>query len=1485
MARLFISHSSADNAIALALASWLEANGSRDYFLDIDNDRGIAPGERWPATLTGALNRCEAVICILSPAWRKSEHCSYEFHAADGLGKRIFGVIVEGIHRSQLPVQMTAEWQVWDLTTPDDPVSITVAKSPLVSETIVYFPRAGLAALARGLQKAGLDASSFLWPPDGQRDRSPYPGLRALEEVDAAVFFGREASIARAIDQIRRLRKLNVEHLFVVLGASGAGKSSFLRAGLLPRLKRESEHFIVFPAIRPGSAAISGSQGLLNSLKGALAECGLSMSAADVRDELRSVSLGGVLMRIQCAVQRTDRSPEPTLIVPIDQAEELLASDGEDEAQQFFDYVDALRTHLSPTELPDASGQRLRLLFVITIRSDSLPRLQAVDALQALSPVLFSLPAIPVTEFKSVIEGPANLHSKTVKPLVITPQLTEELVAASMGADALPLLALTLEWLYRNFTNDKGTYVGHEEYKLLGGVRGVIGIAVKRAFEQSDSAPAIPTQRQEQERLLKQIFPYIATVDPDTGDWKRRVALRATMRRELPQADALVSRLTEQRLLVTDSRREADGAEPVEVVEVAHEALLRQWDTLERWLREFATDLSASESIRRSAKDWFRNNFDDALLVHATHRLQEAEALLEDERMGGRFESIERKYVAACRARHRRELEEREDQLRSIAEQQAARAALQRHVTWGLSAATAVVMGLLVWIVMQTREVSLQTSLALAGAAEAAADQKRFNQALRLGMLAAKASWLRPAHATAAPALSRAADASKLRALFIGHTGGVLSARFSADGNRVVTASSDGTARVWDADTGKPVGAPMKHGDVVKSSSFSADGKRVVTASEDKTARVWDAGTGKPVGEPMKHGDVVNSSSFSADGKRVVTASEDKTARVWDAGTGKPLGEPVKHDGPVYSASFSADGKRVVTASWDKTARVWDADTGKPVGEPMTHDAPVISVSFSADGKRVVTASEDETARIWDADTGKPEGEPMNHDGPVNSVSFSADGKRVVTASSDGAARIWDADTGKPVGKPMKHDKPIYSASFSADGKRVVTASEDKTARVWDADTGKPVGEPIKHDESVYSASFSADGKRVVTASWDKTARVCDTDTGKPVGEPMKHGDVVNSSSFSADGKRVVTASWDETARVWDAGTGKPVGEPMKHGDVVNSSSFSADGKRVVTASEDKTARVWDAGTGKPLGEPVKHDGPVYSASFSADGKRVVTASWDKTARVWDADTGKPVGEPMTHDAPVISVSFSADGKRVVTASEDETARIWDADTGKPEGEPMKHDGPVNSVSFSADGKRVVTASSDGAARIWDADTGKPVGEPMEHDGPIYSASFSADGKRVVTASKDKTARVWDADTGTPVGAPMTHDASVYSASFSADGKRVVTASEDKTARVWDADTGKPVGAPMTHDAPVNSASFSADGKRVVTASEDKTARVWDDFWSSLVRPENLMKEVCQRQLRGSVRALTEEDIAAVRILSPKRVGENVCDGVAVPTR
>ncbi|XRB25343.1 EF-hand domain-containing protein [Pseudoscourfieldia marina] len=577
-----------------------------------------------------------------------------------------------------------------------------------------------------------------------------------------------------------------------------------------------------------------------------------------------------------------------------------------------------------------------------------------------------------------------------------------------------------------------------------------------------------------------------------------------------------------------------------------------------------------------------------------------------------------------------------------------------------------------------------------------------------------------------------------------GHSGGVTSASYSADGTRIVSASQDKTVRVWDATTGACISVLEGHSGAVTSASYSADGTRIVSASYDKTVRVWDATTGASLSVLEGHSGRVTSASYSADGTRIVSASADKNVRVWDATTGACLSVLEGHSRDVLSASYSADGTRIVSASVDKSVRVWDATTGACISVLEGHSDEVNSASYSADGTRIVSASDDKTVRVWDATTGACISVLEGHSDMVSSASYSADGTRIVSASGDETVRIWDATTGACLSVLEGHSNRVTSASYSADGTRIVSASMDHTVRVWDATTGASLSVLEGHSDEVNSASYSADGTRIVSASVDNTVRVWDATTGACLSVLEGHSGRVTSASYSADGTRIVSASWDNTVHVWDATTGACLSVLEGHSDGVTSASYSADGTRIVSASYDKTVRVWDATTGACLSVLEGHSNWVSSASYSADATRIVSASDDKTVRVWDATTGACLSVLEGHSGAVSSASYSSDGTRIVSASDDKNVRVWDATTGACLSVLEGHSDNVLSASYSADGTRIVSASDDETVRVWDATTGSCISVLRGHTGEVHSASYSADGMRIVSASFDKTVRVSD---------------------------------------------------------------------------------------------------------------------------------------------
>jgi hypothetical protein len=537
MARLFISHSSRNNDKAIEVRDWLTANGWDDVFLDLDPDRGIVAGQRWKEALQKAATRCEVVVALVSAEWLASGWCKSEIDAARLMGKKVIAALV-GIDKAQVPVDLTDE-QFIDLT--GDPQAYR--------------------RLKEGLKRAGLDPTSFPF----EAGRRPYPGFAYLEEQDAAVFFGRDAQIVRGLDEIRRLVRTGIARMLVILGASGSGKSSFLRAGLWPRLKRDDLAWLPLPIVRPERAAISGKYGLAESLRqvmndprfaDGIRQRDLPRSRADVQDFIEKTDDGlarlfAALRDIAQAAASADNAPSPTILLAIDQGEELFNDDGQEEDRRFIDI-------LTKTLAADP-----HTLAILAMRSDSFPLLQGDPSLAALPKDTFPLDMMLEGSYRAVIEGPAQLVEPT--PLKIDPLLTDALLEDISGQDALPLLAFTLAHLYENFAADNElTLAGYDK---IGRVKGVIDQTVVQAFAEAVARGEAPKDTKAQLALARSAFiPHLAQVNA-AGQFVRRVA---TLDQIPAEARPLIDRFADQRLLIKDRRQDA------EVIEVAHEALLRQ---------------------------------------------------------------------------------------------------------------------------------------------------------------------------------------------------------------------------------------------------------------------------------------------------------------------------------------------------------------------------------------------------------------------------------------------------------------------------------------------------------------------------------------------------------------------------------------------------------------------------------------------------------------------------------------------------------------------------------------------------------------------------------------------------------------------------------------------------------------------------------------------------------------------------------------------
>jgi WD40 repeat protein len=1425
MSRIFISHSSADNAFALALGIWLKRVGWDDYFLDFESSKGIEPGANWQHALQAANDRCEAVLILLSKAWLESRWCLAEFHAAQQQGKPIFGLLIADIPYRAIPKELTDEWQLCNIVRGDEREIIIAESDPQVPKTQVSFAQAGLQRLKFGLERTGLAPSYFPWPPLEEPGRAAYPGLRSLEAQDAAVFFGRNADIVHGLDMLRRVREQRVQRMVAILGASGAGKSSFLKAGLWPRLKRDDRHFLLLPIVRPQSAVISGATGLVEALKKAYEEYGAPRPHDDISVGVETDD--GFTRMIDDLVQRHMQRlvigrTRPTVVLCIDQAEEMFRGEGQREAARFT----ALLTHIlrQPNSLEARSESVGHYLAVLCTTTQDYEKVQTAQGIKDIRQAVFSLAQMDRAEFKSVIDGPAACSTKAGRKLAVSPELTARLLSEARGADALPLLAFTLERLYLVYGASEELSV--EQYEQLGGVQGSIDAAVEAALASPGTQPVIPSDAAACERLLHDGFiPWLAGIDPDTEEPRRRVARWE----EIPEASrGVIDRLVSQRLLVRDRRKIEGSTTAVTVVEVAHEALLRQWGALTRWLDADAAALKSAEAVQRSAKEWCKRkragDHPDDFLAHSGERLISAEALKLRPDFVQLLGASGIAYLDACRDAADAAIEERENRVKQVEEAQKKRGHAQRWTATVLLALTAFLIYFGMRTVQQTRQNAMETSTQLAKAAASASDRGYYDRAMRLSLMGRDKGFLSPGTRDADEQLRRAAAASLLSAQLNGHQDDVTSVSFSDDGTRLLTLSLDRTVRVWDSATGQQISL-MMHGtrihrhspdDIrVKSSResfmdnsgitsavFDHTARRVLTAGYDGTVRMWDASTGKEtarrsLGMFLR----VDHAALDPDGVTAVIIAGSSNGEIWNVPANTIV--PFKlEDGPMTYAAFDHDGSRFL-ATYNSTTRgsaggVWNTRTGKRISRFEPTESGFKSASFSSDGQRILgRPSTGMTATLFDANTGKLIARFEGYD-----AALFPDGSRVITAWHDAnnvhTLRMWDAATGKEIWAPVRLDSAVTSLTISPNGQRVVTTDENGVAQVWDAIVDR---ETVK---DAYEEAYPGDRER----SGAGRARVKLRNVAKLVG----HARPILTSAFAPDSEHIATGT----------GTGVASG----NGYIAAASGAVPDSESIATSPLDFTVRIWNVADGKTVARRFfGHQTGVDHVAFSPDSQRLLSTSQWGHVMIWTTRDGTRIVALPNETQAIVHGIFSADGTRAAVIGEKDS-QVADARTGAAIAPLVQHFNMIQDAAFSADGRHIVIVTMNGQLVIVDASTGKSVLDCNAADA-LWHGEFSPDGRRVLTAGPKTAAQLSDLTRCEPVllydetGAAA-NKSDALRATFSADGARVLVSYADHSVRVWNASTAEAISRLRFADKrdPPDEARFSPDGERVLTWSE-----------------------------------------------------------------
>jgi WD40 repeat protein len=1162
----------------------------------------------------------------------------------------------------------------------------------------------------------------------------PFRYLEAFGERDAGWFFGRERETGRLV------RLLERRTLAAVVGASGAGKSSLVQAGLVPRLRRRGVRVLTMrPGARPFERLCE------------LAGDGVLPAPAEL------ACRPGVLAEALRA--------QATVVI-VDQLEELYTQVADTDARRAF--ADALVAVA-------AAGDPLRL--VVTLREDYLGRVaESPSLLEAIGAHLMVVAPPDEGAMIEALERPARRAGARFEP-----GLVEAIVRALVGQAApLPLLQLGASRLWQE--RDRGAFLVRRA--ALESAGGLPGLLATHADEVLAAVP--PAHAQVARQVLLELV---------TPDRTRRQLDPRELCARLPDA-RLAERVLEQLVagrLITVARGERG-----ELAELAHESLIERWTKLRAWIDEGQEDWRLRQHVATAASDWATRGRARTLLY--TGDLLAA-ALRWRARAAGAPSALERDFLDASEAAARR-----------------ARRRQRVVLASALVSAAAVTAGAL--LAVRAYRLDARAARLRATVIAATSEPDPLVGALVLAEVARDGE--PPGGADAARSLaSHPLPLVVLR----GHSDYLRSVAFSPDGTRLVTASHDGTARVWRADgAGVPI-VLRGHVGWVTSATFTLDGTRVVTTSADGTARVWRAdGTGAPV-VLSGHERLVWAASLHPDGRHVATASEDRTVRIWDLDGQEPPSVLRGHEGSVELVAYSPDGSRLVSASDDQTARVW---SGREA--PMVlrgHTQAVMKARFSPDGTRIVTASTDGTARVFRVDGGAAPIVLRGHQGWIASCFFDASGARVLTAGIDGTARVWRADgTGDPlVLQARAGGAGVVTASFSPDGRQVATVTSDGYARLFALDD--PV-EPLAlrtHAGRMGQLAFSPDGTRLATAD-DIDVRVWALDAARDPVVLRGHWRQVVAGLPTRDGRRVVTASNDGSVRVWDAvGARAPV-VLAEGGTFVGRPALSPDGSQVAVPYVDGSVRLLalDGSGGRWLQGPSRGTDPVVAFG----GDRLATVGADGIVRVFGADGLEAPIELAGPADPVAEVVVSPDGRWLATAAR-ERARVWDLDDRS-----SRALGGAQAIAISPGADEIALGGADGSVRLVhpDGGGGRLLGN---HAGRVVRIAFSPDGRSVLTASSDGNAAVWRLD-GSTHTTLRGHDRPLFDAAFSPDGRSVVTASEDETARVWPLDRPDDPTVLRGHSFEVVYAAFLPAGDRVITCSTDRTCRIWRIGWARLVQ-------------------------------------------------
>ncbi|MHC5746560.1 MAG: nSTAND1 domain-containing NTPase [Nostoc sp.] len=1161
-----------------------------------------------------------------------------------------------------------------------------------------------------------------------QVDVCPYRALNAFDFTaeDVKVFFGRIALTDELLAQI-------YEHNFLaVLGPSGSGKSSVVRAGLLYELqqgKRRSgtETWHILPIIRPGESPLRNLAGIF------IPEI---LRTKKKGEALLSSSLSDLKARgADALVDLINEDYEQSVVLVVDQFEEIftLCRGSQEKEQERKDFLDCLFGAV------DTLAGKLRL--VITLRADFLGKCleQSYGNLaERIKNCRVDITPLTDSELDEVINKPAATVGLQVAPY-LQDRLKEHIREAP---GSLPLLEYALTELWRDWHThytsgdaDVGNQLTFEGYDRIGGVAGALEKQANAVYESFAESTV-------KQGLVQRIFLELVQPGEETEDTRRQVLRQELISEIHPESmlDEVLGKLIEARLVVTDEIPTENDPNAV-VIELAHEATIRHWQQLRYWLNKHRQDLPVIRQLRADVSTWQINNQKSKYLLVGARLDAALECVKKYQELG----YISQNVHTFVQVSYETWIAEEKEKERQIFEAMCMTAEVQWKQQEQLeSLLTITRAGKRLQYLLQTRpqvkpENSQQVLAQLQQMLHYRIQEKNRLEGYDYSL----------------------EDFSVAKVI-----------AYSPDGKIIASPSSDDTIKLWNAMDGQFIASLEGHHFLIHAITYSPDGAILASASSDKTIRLWNGADGSFIKTLEGHSGSVTALAYSPDGAILASASSDKTIRLWNGADGSFIKTLEGHSDQINSVAYSPDGKILASASSDKTIRLWNVTDGSFISVEG-HDAIVKAIVYSPDGATLASKAElnsDSPVKLWNAEDGSLRADLASRSDFIKAIAYSPDSK-TLAFHVNGLVKLWNVESGSLIANLEYYgaeiDCPshqINSIAYSPDSKTLAWASAfgaDKTIKLCNTTDGSLITSLVGHSDSVVALAYSPDGKTLASSAMDNKLRLWNRLNGNLLMSLEGSSSEINAMDYSPDGKTFTSDSFASTFGLWKV-VDDTISNGLKRHGAVRAITYSPDGKTIAFISykktpfsiigsnkdSDETIKLWNTTDDSLITIRNSHDYSVHALAYSPDGRILASASFDKTIKFWNTTDGSLVLILKGHGDQVFAITYSPDGKTLASGSKDRTIKLWNTADGSLVNSLNSHDDTVRAVTYSPDGQMLASGSSDGTVKLWNMTDGSLIATLRGHKG-VYAIAYSPDGKTLASSgndSKGRTVKIWSVD-------------------------------------------------------------------------------------------------------------------------------------------